>query len=963
MTDIPRLPPTRAQVRKLLTELFFTESDLEAFAHDHSHAYRDNLPGSTADLEARRTKLLTLMNPFEIWTIILKSKGLREKPPVQKLHADLLNGTKNLEEEYSKIRQEEENLANQNIALPEPGKKRLQEIEITFEAYHRKGDLIAERYLLIERCGMGSMADVWRAVDTKATINEPEGPVEVAIRLLRTKHKTTQREIERFRAGTALLKELESRIEGRVLVKVLQTVEVVNGELFAVMEYMPGGSLRDLLRQPNLTIEQKQRAMRILLATGPLLDRFHNLNTVKHPRSVHLDIKPSNILLDKQDQPLLNDLDEAATFRHGRFASNEGETKRTYTRGGGLKGIYVAPEVRYNEPKIDASADVFSLGMTAVAILGGAEPHEQWVNREHAYIDMLNIPAEVKKILLEATDVASKRPKMAGVFCTALERALTAENFFKSCEETLAAQKSSCAELKEQLAFEQSKAEKAASNSATALQTQFANVQLLTSKAAEHTIQLKIINERLGNLLDHHELNRNAGEHLKELRTSQLQISESLGSLLGQHELNRKAGENLKGLDVSMQNLLIAHQLSQRRLTWQMVILLVVATLAVVILYKLMIASPATKTVPATRTEPAATAPTELPTVQVSPPTNLPLPLPLLPAAPVAAPADGGVSAPAKNRAPVVGLEQAEPDANPSAKWLAPPREIARVARILVPGGILKVKGKPNEQINVAPFEMDRYEVTRDDYLECQKSKVCTEQNGVSMPLMSNYSSPILGKLCTAADVKESKPGDDHKVPINCVDSKNAATYCRWLNKRLPTEVEWEFAARYSRGKEHIYPWGDKFRLPLPVNGCGSRCIANLQKLNYFNLDPTKQKVYRPLFKSLGFTSERDIPDGDGYIVLAPVAEHVGDCTPDGICGLGGNVSEWTETSDCENEHSKAIRGGAWTDWRKEYFSVGHRVCQNEYYRSPSVGFRCVRDVQDSAANLSGSSSRSAATP
>lgn len=84
------------------------------------------------------------------------------------------------------------------------------------------------------------------------------------------------------------------------------------------------------------------------------------------------------------------------------------------------------------------------------------------------------------------------------------------------------------------------------------------------------------------------------------------------------------------------------------------------------------------------------------------------------------------------------------------------------------------------------------------------------------------------GVQCTAAgtgtfcnwNVKER---DQH--PINCVDWGQADTYCKWIEGRLPTEAEWEYAARGAQGRK--YPWGNgPGPDPTLLNACGSECVV-----------------------------------------------------------------------------------------------------------------------------------------
>jgi len=88
-------------------------------------------------------------------------------------------------------------------------------------------------------------------------------------------------------------------------------------------------------------------------------------------------------------------------------------------------------------------------------------------------------------------------------------------------------------------------------------------------------------------------------------------------------------------------------------------------------------------------------------------------------------------------------------------------------------------------------FQIEKYEVTVADYRRCVEDRRCSS-NG-----LTSYF------YCTL----RSSSRDDH--PINCVDWDQAKMYCEWTGKRLPTEAEWEKAARGTDGRR--YPWGNEW--------------------------------------------------------------------------------------------------------------------------------------------------------
>jgi formylglycine-generating enzyme len=104
---------------------------------------------------------------------------------------------------------------------------------------------------------------------------------------------------------------------------------------------------------------------------------------------------------------------------------------------------------------------------------------------------------------------------------------------------------------------------------------------------------------------------------------------------------------------------------------------------------------------------------------------------------------------------------------------------------------------KPIHSVYLDKFMIDKFEVTVDEYRKCVKSRKCQE-------FTTNYWEK---KDHGPYKCNWSVPGRD-KHPINCVDWHNAKNYCKYVNKRLPTEAEWEKAATWKNGKKYEYPNG-----------------------------------------------------------------------------------------------------------------------------------------------------------
>jgi formylglycine-generating enzyme required for sulfatase activity len=200
---------------------------------------------------------------------------------------------------------------------------------------------------------------------------------------------------------------------------------------------------------------------------------------------------------------------------------------------------------------------------------------------------------------------------------------------------------------------------------------------------------------------------------------------------------------------------------------------------------------------------------------------------------------------------------------------------------------------KPPHEATVGPFWIDKTEVTVGAYRVCVDAHVCERPR-------SSYAT------CTF-DLGEPE------LPISCVRWKDAATYCSFVHKRLPREVEWEFAARGTT--KAIYPWG---------NTPGSCAFAATL------VRDTSAKTCAPH------------PTRVGTHTAGASVFHVED--------LSGNVEEWVQdwyapgaaSLEPVAGASHVLRGGGWLS-APSMSRTTTRNWGSAMEAGPNVGFRCAR--------------------
>jgi formylglycine-generating enzyme required for sulfatase activity len=226
------------------------------------------------------------------------------------------------------------------------------------------------------------------------------------------------------------------------------------------------------------------------------------------------------------------------------------------------------------------------------------------------------------------------------------------------------------------------------------------------------------------------------------------------------------------------------------------------------------------------------------------------------------------------------------------------------VTMMFVPAGTFSMGSetssneKPIHAVSLGAYYIDKYEVTNAAYERCMDAGACQPpKQSRSSTRTAYYGNPEFSEF-----------------PVIYVDWNMAKTYCEWRGDRLPTEAEWEKAARGADGR--TYPWGDDVR-------CNTANYRNCKG------DTTK------------------------------VGSYLENVSPYGLYDMAGNVSEWVsdwydgsyyQSSPASNPlgpssgQYRVLRGGSWYN-----MGIGVRSA-NRSYNTPDdinsyVGFRCARSL------------------
>jgi formylglycine-generating enzyme required for sulfatase activity len=154
--------------------------------------------------------------------------------------------------------------------------------------------------------------------------------------------------------------------------------------------------------------------------------------------------------------------------------------------------------------------------------------------------------------------------------------------------------------------------------------------------------------------------------------------------------------------------------------------------------------------------------------------------------------------------------------------------------------------------------------------------------------------------------------------PMTMVTWFGAKAFCDYFDYRLPTEIEWEKAARGEDGRP--FPWGDGIET---------------ENANYYS----SHDIFEKIVGGLGDTTPVGFYNGQTFEGFATIDSP----SPYGLYDMAGNVWQWTGDV-YENQHYRYMRGGS-----KDNYAYNLRVWTRNSagpdYFSPGVGFRCVKDA------------------
>ena len=263
--------------------------------------------------------------------IVLSLAGIPESSQVEEVHSTL-----GMPPDDSKV-----TTADSEPIVLDPGK--------IFSARLANGQVSLGNFQLESELGAGSFGYVFLARDTRLDR-------QVAIKIQRAPECSRPEEIQRFQAEA----KNAAQLKHPAIVSIFETCQTEDGVCYLVNEYVEGETLKTKMLSETLTFQQSTH---YLIQLAEALEYAHQNNVV------HRDVKPSNIIVDPQDNVHLADFGLAKNMTADANMTHEGQVMGT--------PAYMSPEQAFGRSdKVDNRSDIYSMGVVMYELLTGQQPFQ-----------------------------------------------------------------------------------------------------------------------------------------------------------------------------------------------------------------------------------------------------------------------------------------------------------------------------------------------------------------------------------------------------------------------------------------------------------------------------------------------------------------------------------------------------------------------------------------------------------
>lgn len=726
------------------------------------------------------------------------------------------------------------------------------------------GQTIGGRYKIEALLGQGGMSAVYRGID-------PNLRRTIALKLIHPHLSSDAEFVRRFEQEAAAVAQLRHP-------NIIQVYDFNhdNEVYYMVLEYVPGETLQAKLKALHSAGQRLSltEAVRIMATVTDAVEYAHRRGMV------HRDLKPANVMLNQESQPILMDFGVAKML-----------TGTQHTATGTLVGTvaYMSPE-QIKGSRVDERADIYSLGVMLFEMVAGRPPFEgdsamtvmfKHVNEPPPDIRQYNseLPEGVREVIQRAlakeaedryqhaSDLASA---LRGVRLTATyvepptqQRPVKPVEPVRSTEQPKALEVPRPVEpVAQPKPVEQPKIIETPKPVEQPRSGEPAKPTPVVSKAEDKTlieppvvVQPAVTPELAKPVVP-----------VSKSEPAVKPVISTTSTLPPEVKLGGATSEPKKGLPMP----LILAGIGG---------LALVACVAVALIFGPTLLGGGTSTQAVNTAVPTVVVVVEATNTTVPQTTNTAAPLPTETAVPPTA-TDAPTPTPSNTPAPV------------------PP-----AGMVLIPAGSFTMGSttgqadeRPPHPVNIQDFFMDETEVTNAAYGECVTAGNCSRPQVTGSTTRANYF---------------TRP-EFANFPVIQVTWQQAVDYCVFRDKRLPTEAEWEYAARGDTNR--VFPWGDEFdvaRVPGLVPDTVE--VGTLDNASIF-----------------------------------------------GVKDLSGNVGEWVAdwyavdyyaNSATDNPpgpdtgRQKVYRGGSFDNPNGIFYTTTRRYRQGPGFRDVDIGFRCAANV------------------